>query len=237
MTAPLPEPVFNADARIEILRVGESQEPVLVVDDVLTNPDTLIDYAAQARFDLPPPASRYPGLVAQLPGSYRTQAAELLRSPMAGTFGAPPNFRAGHYGFFGLATLAPQVMEPAQAAPHIDSHRLNSFATVHYLSRSPFGGTAFFRHKATGYEVVTPIRSDGYRRLRRQELEEHKDRALDAIPDLYEEIAYVEAVFNRLIFYRAGLFHSAVLKNSAGLNDDPRAGRLTANMFFNTEGL
>jgi hypothetical protein len=237
MTAALPDPVFNPDARIELLQVGNNQEAVLVIDDVLVNPDILIEHAARASFSLPPEASRYPGLVAQLPDSYRLSLAEVLRGLMARTFNTHPQFRPPNYGFFGLATVPPQALTPAQTAPHIDSHRLNSFATVHYISRSPYGGTAFFRHKATGHEVITPIRSDGYRRLRRQELEERKDQPLDAILNLYEEIAYVEAVFNRLIFYKAGLFHSARLENSAGLNDDPRTGRLTANMFFNTDGL
>ena len=42
---------------------------------------------------------------------------------------------------------------------------------------------------------------------------------------------------HRLIFYRAGLFHSACLTASVDLSGTPRTGRLTANMFFNTEGL
>lgn len=237
MTAALPDPIFNPDARIDVLRAGKTQEAIVVIDDVLLNPDVMIDYAARAAFALPPATSRYPGLVAQLPDSYRASLAEVLRGLMARTFETHPHFRPANYGFFGLATVPPQTMTPAQAAPHIDSHRLNSFATVHYLSHSPYGGTAFFRHKATDHEVITPIRSDGYRRLRRQELEERKDQQLDAILDLYEEIAYVEAVFNRLVFYKAGLFHSARLENTEGLTDDPRTGRLTANMFFNTEGL
>lgn len=237
MTTHLPDLVFNADARIEILRVGDSEEPVVVVDNVLVDPDALIEHAAQAAFDLPPAASRYPGLVAPLPDTYRNQVAQLLLGPMAGSFGVNPGFRPPSYGFFGLATVGPEAMTPAQAAPHIDSHRLNSFATVHYLSPAAFGGTAFYRHKATGYEVVTPIRSDGYRRLRRQELEAHKDRPLEEVRQLYEEIAHVEARFNRLIFYRAGLFHSACLTAGVDLGNTPRTGRLTANMFFNTEGL
>jgi hypothetical protein len=237
MTAAPPDPVFNPDARIEVLRAGNTQEAIIVIDDVLLNPDSLIEYAAQARFALPPATSRYPGLVAQLPDSYRVSLAEVLRGLMARTFDTHPQFRPTNYGFFGLATVQPQAMTPAQAAPHIDSHRLNSFATVHYLSPTLYGGTAFFRHKATGHEVITPIRSDGYRRLRRQELEERKDQQLDAVRDLYDEIAHVDAAFNRLIFYRAGLFHSARLENASGLTDDPRTGRLTANMFFNTEGL
>ncbi len=237
MTAALPEPDFNPNASVEFLSVGADQEPVVVIDNVLLNPDVMIEYAAQASFGLPPETSRYPGLVAPLPDSYRIQISELLRRPMTGTFGVHPSFRPANYGFFGLATTLPKDMLAAQTAPHIDSHRLNSFATVHYLSRNPFGGTAFFRHKATGYEVVTPIRSDGYRRKRRQELDEYKDRPLADILDLYEEIAYVEATFNRLVFYRANLFHSARMENNSNLSDDPRKGRLTANMFLNTEGL
>ena len=35
-----------------------------------------------------------------------------------------------------------------------------------------------------------------------------------AIRDLYEEIGYVEAKFNRLILYRSGLLHSARMGDS-----------------------
>jgi len=222
-----PRPVF------ERLTIG-NDNVVLVVDDALLNPEILVTYAERALFGPPPPKSFYPGLVTSLPSEYLQLMLREMRQTMAQLFGMNPSSPAPTYGFFGLATVATGDFTPAQRAPHTDSFRLNSFASVHYLSHKAFGGTAFYRHKATGCELVTPIRSEKYMRTRRQELAEQPASPIEA---LYDEIGYVEAKFNRLLFYRAGQLHRSRLNSNAPLTTDPKTGRLTANLFFNTEGL
>jgi len=228
----LPALQLNPNPPFERRTVGKDNNIVLVVDDALLNPDVILAYAQNAPFSAPPQKSFYPGLVAPLPPEYLQLVMREMRQMMVQLFGMNPSSPAPSYGFFGLATIATEDFTPAQRAPHTDSFRLNSFASVHYLSHAPFGGTAFYRHKATGCELVTPIRSEKYLRARRQELAE---QPASAVETLYEEIDYVEAKFNRLVFYRAGQLHRSRL-NGAPLTTDPKTGRLTANLFSNTEG-
>ncbi len=232
----LPALELNPRPAFERRAIGNDNNIVLVVDDALLNPEVLVASAERAAFDAPPPKSFYPGLTAPAPAPYLEMIASEMRLMMTQLFGMKPASPAQTYGFFGLATIATDAFSPAQRAPHTDSFRLNSFASVHYLSHAPFGGTAFYRHKATGCELVTPIRSDKYMRTRRQELAELDGQPASAIDGLYEEIGYVEAKFNRLVFYRAGQLHRSRLDETP-LTTDPKTGRLTANMFFNTEGL
>jgi hypothetical protein len=50
--------------------------------------------------------------------------------------------------------------------------------------------------------------------------------------DLYQEVARVEAKFNRMLIYRSRVLHSANVNIAKGLSSDPRIGRLTANTFL-----
>ena len=49
--------------------------------------------------------------------------------------------------------------------------------------------------------------------------------------ELFEQIGAVEAVPDRLIIYQGSLLHSGIIPPAMKLSDDPREGRLTANIF------
>ncbi|ESQ91227.1 hypothetical protein ABAC460_06595 [Asticcacaulis sp. AC460] len=225
---------LNPTPRIDIHTFGQDNQ-VLVVEDALANPEDLLASAHRDSFGAPPPNSWYPGLVATLPDTYLNLLLRELRRPMAKVFDMPPDQRSAYYGFFGLATVRPDQMAPNQVAPHTDTSRLHSFATVHYLSQDHPGGTSFYRHKSTGLELITPSVSAKFAFFRRQELAQCEGQPLSAVEDLYEEIFHIEPKFNRLILYRAGQIHRSKLKPGAALSSDPATGRLTANTFFNTE--
>lgn len=233
MTEPsLPRLSLNRDARIEVWRIGEEKQPVFVVDNALLGADELLAYAAALPFGPPADNSLYPGLNAHLPANYIPTLLPALQRPLTQLFGMikPPQRQ---FGFFGLTTRPPQAMATRQALPHTDSANLHSFATVHFLN-GLFGGTAFYRHKATGCETVTPTRSNLFNAKRSREIEEAGDGADGLLERYYEEIAYAEPMFNRLILYRATQLHSARLENATALSHHPRTGRLTANTFYNT---
>jgi Family of unknown function (DUF6445) len=231
----LPALELNTQPRFEHRLIGNEQNTVLIVDDALSNPDVLLAFAEAATFGPPPPKSRYPGLVALLPESYVKLLRWEMQQPFRSLYGVNHVAPAPVYGFFGIATVPTAEFAASQTAPHTDTVRLDSFASVHYLSQTSFGGTAFYRHKATGFEVISPIRSDKYARVRREELAKMEGQPPLAVEGLYEEIAYIEPVFNRLVLYRAGQLHRSRLNSDAALTDNPRTGRLTANLFFNTD--
>ena len=57
-------------------------------------------------------------------------------------------------------------------------------------------------------------------------------RYMSGDDNLFEEIARVDAKFNRMIVYRSRVLHSGSVNPQSGLSRDPRAGRLTANVFL-----
>jgi hypothetical protein len=234
--ADIPGLVLNPNAKIDVWKIGHEQQPVFIVDQALIDAEAMVEFAcASATFGPPPLTSSYPGLIAQLPGNYRPNILAALRRPLEGLFGDTPGPRVTSYGFYGLATVPHAAMTPVQLIPHVDAVRMHAYATIHFLSAAHYGGTAFYRHSATGLEVITPAKGQVGYQIRATELEAHEGRPQSELQALYEEIAYIEPVFNRLILYRASQLHSARMAGVDTLPDDPRTGRLTANLFVNTE--
>jgi hypothetical protein len=49
--------------------------------------------------------------------------------------------------------------------------------------------------------------------------------------DFFEQIGAVEAVPDRMIIYQGSLLHSGIIPKASNFSEDPREGRLTANIF------
>ena len=227
---------LNPNAKINIWKIGHEQQPIFIVDQALIDAEAMVAFAcARTSFGPPAPESHYPGRIAPLPDSYRPNILAELGRALEVVFGHPPGVGKESHGFYGLANIPHAAMTPDQLIPHADAVHPHAYATVHFLNATDYGGTAFYRHKATGLEVVTPARSEASFQIRAVELEAHKGRPPSELQALYEEIAYVEPVFNRLILYRASQLHSAKMTGVDYLPEDPRTGRLTANLFVNTE--
>jgi hypothetical protein len=109
------------------------------------------------------------------------------------------------------------------------------FAVLHYLCLPDRGGTAFYRHRATGFEVLTAERQAEYAAHRKEELKREVDD-LDYIRGDHKHFAQTaafESRFNRVIVYRSRTLHSGQIPQGADLSQNPRDGRLTANIFVN----
>jgi hypothetical protein len=134
---------------------------------------------------------------------------------------------------FSIVTTAPEALKSTQRVPHVDTFDPLQFAFLHYLCDTRFGGTAFYRQRSTGFETVTPERASKYAGAR--------DAALADAPDAsdyirsntvdYEQTAAFGARFDRLLIYRSRILHSGHIPPDMPRIADPRAGRLTANIF------
>ncbi|ESQ90592.1 hypothetical protein ABAC460_08880 [Asticcacaulis sp. AC460] len=223
---------LNTAARLEIRRIGREQQPVVIIDDVFTNPEVLVEAARTSVFERPK-HTRYPGLNAPLPDTYAATVVPALRHLMTTVFEIPEKLRMTQFGFLALATLGPEALEPVQKIPHQDTPEHNRLASVHYLCE-PGGGTGFFRHRATGYEAVTPEQRTHYVATVSEELEAGGSgltRHVSADTPYFELIDWVPAAFNRLVLYRSNALHSALI-DGVPLSEDPATGRLTANLFL-----
>lgn len=221
---------------MKVLRVGAERQPVVVIDSVLRNPQAMVDFAAE-RLSFGEDGvegGAYPGIGAPAPLDYARPLAGVLDRTIRDVFGIGDAALTQARCRMSLVTRPPSELIPLQRIPHIDTTDDRQFALLHYFCAESFGGTAFFRHRATGYETVGVDRAQQYRAVREDELRDTPPPAayFDRDTATYERIGEVAAHFNRLVIYRSCLLHSGLIGNIGRLSDDPRHGRLTANIFL-----
>jgi hypothetical protein len=223
---------INPTARVQLRHYGEEQNPLLVIDDVLLNPDDLVDIAAATPFSTPD-STYYPGVNAPLPPAYLETLLPIVQPSLMRAFGIGDG-RLISRAFFALSTKSPDEMVALQKIPHYDQPDPRCLAMVHYLARDQGGGTGFFRHTPTGFESIDATRRESYMAQVAKEVMVLGDRLTGYTgPDTpnYELLETVEPRFNRLVIYRSHVLHCALF-DGARLTGDPRTGRLTANSFL-----
>ena len=222
---------LSRQLRLSLDHVGDEREPVLLIDGLLDRPERLVDAAADTPFaPAYGPAGGYPGLRAAAPLDYVEAVVRALTAPIAEAFGLGAVRPARAECNFSLVTLPPDALVAAQRVPHIDTVDPRQLAILHYLCAPRFGGTSFFRHRVTGYEVLTAERLPAYDAARVTEAE-----GTGYVADggrWFARTGGVEAAYNRLVVYRSCLLHSGRILAPEALSPDPRHGRLTANIFL-----
>lgn len=227
---------LNPQLRVAAGRVGPENEPVLIVEDLLREPQALVEYAAhEVSFE---PAwtdhGGYPGLRAPAPLNYVQTLARALAPTIEQAFGLSGVALARADCWLSLVTLPPERLTPLQRIPHIDTVDPLRFALLHYLCPPGSGGTAFYRHRATGLQTLAADREADYLARRDRELETLALPPGYLLGDssAYERTALVEDRFNRLVIYRSRHLHCAQIPEGFAFSGDPREGRLTANVFL-----
>lgn len=219
--------------RLHRYEIGAEKAPLLVIDNVVADPDRLVYKAGRSEFS--PQGEYFPGVRARAPAAYDRFLAELLAPLLREHFGMQPARFAFPMCHYSLVTTPAEGLAFLQRVPHIDSVEANGLATVHYLFHGEWGGTAFYRHRATGFEVVDVSRRDTYFARLAEE-----SRGADApkpgyIGDdtpLFEHIGQVEPAFNRMAVYRRNSLHSGRIDDACVPPADPLAGRLSINSFI-----
>ncbi|MBB5715202.1 DUF6445 family protein [Sphingomonas aerophila] len=221
---------FAPGARLSARLIGADHEPLLHAEAAFANPDELVELAATAIFSPAfGPAGGYPGLRAALPNEYIQAVVNVLTRPLAEAFALGPIRPISAQGAFSIVTLPENALAAPQRAPHVDSVNPMQFAILHYLCDSSFGGTAFYRHRATGFEKLNESRLPGYNAIRSAE-GAPTGYVGDGSP-WFEQIGQVSAAMNRLVAYRSCVLHSGQIPSPELLTENPRHGRLTANVF------
>lgn len=223
----------HPDIRISKLSIGAEGAPLLVIDNLVSDPDRLVRKAATSHFVAQ--SSSFPGIRAPASLSYRHFLEATLNPLLAECFGLQPgrfSFPMCHYS---LVTLPPEKLSFLQRVPHVDSVHGDGLATVHYLFHGPWGGTAFYRHRQSGFECIDPSRRDSYYRSLEQESRRSDatgDGYIDNDTTLFERVARVEGAFNRMLVYRRNSLHSASIDNARIPPADTLSGRLSINTFI-----
>ena len=134
---------------------------------------------------------------------------------------------------FSIVTKLPSELSEPQRAPHFDSTDQKYLAILHYLRVPEGSGTAFFRQRATQIERVTKANVDAF--MQRFSIETTLTAPdsgyIHGSNQFYEQIGAVEGVVDRLVIYQGSLLHSGIIPPGMSFSEDPREGRLTANIF------
>jgi hypothetical protein len=223
----------HPDLQIQKLAIGREQAPLLVVDHLTANADQLVEQAASKVFtDVP---GYFPGIRAKAPLTFQQFVIDTLRDSIAETFdinASKLHFTNCH---FSLVTQPGDRLVLLQRIPHIDSMLSSELALMYYLFKSDLGGTAFYRHRSTGFEYVNVERNDEYcQRVSAEMNGPDSPRAGYITTDtpLFEQISSQEGRFNRLLIYRRNSLHSSNLTGQFVPDTNPRTGRLSINGFL-----
>ncbi|MDG2534073.1 DUF6445 family protein [Sphingomonas sp. HITSZ_GF] len=222
---------LNARPAARLSHLGREGEPLLCLDGLMRDAAALVDYAAtQAAFaPVHGPAGGYPGIRAPAPLDYVEAVVRALDPVVRDAFGLGAVRLGRAECNFSLVTLPPGDLVAAQRVPHIDTSDPLHFAFLHYLCGPEQGGTAFYRHRATGFEAITPEREAHYQAVRATEPPPAPGYIRGDTPE-FEQIAAADAAFDRLLVYRSRQLHSGLVAGAGA--PDPRTGRLTANIFL-----
>ncbi len=216
---------------IRIETIGAEAQPLVILDDFAPDADALRGHAATA--DFVPARHHYPGVRAALPPSYLDAQLPVIAAAAAEAFGRTGRVAVIDASFSIVSTPA-DALAMAQRLPHIDAFTPDRIALVHYLFPEGGDGTAFYRHRATGFETIDEARRDIFFAISTPNCATAPAAARLCCGDtpLFECIRSEPARYNRALLYRSSNLHSGAIGPDAGLSPDPGAGRLTVTAFL-----
>lgn len=224
-------------ATTTLMRIGREQRPVVVIDDLAPDPDRLRRYAAEAGFG--PARHQYPGVRAALPDWYWPDARDAVAEAFAMIVGRNADV-AVIDASYSIVTTPRSSLTVGQRLPHCDAHAAEQIALVHFLTAADEGGgTAFYRHRSTGFETIDARRRavfDGQLDAELRYGGPPPAEFIGADDRRFERIAIVEARYNRALLYLGMSLHSGAIPSGASLSPDPVHGRLTITGFLAAAG-
>lgn len=228
---------INKDLTVQSIFVGNEGQKIIIADNLLENPHGMVDFAAQnenyERYT--GHCNFYPGIKLPAPKQYSDALMALIKPVLVNEYeGISADWEMNKADCaISLITIKPENLRKVQLTPHFDSANTYQFAILLYLCDDSHGGTAFYRHNATGYETITQDTRRNFEDHYFKEIEEKPQRReyFTESDEHFTRIGLVDAKFNRMIIYRSCLLHSPYINSAHSINSNPRAGRLTVNSF------
>ena len=220
------------DPKVHVRKMGREGEPLVLIDGFSGMAGDLLQAGRAAVYQHA--GAAYPGIRSWADPSYLDVRRDLMMQIMQQVFGFTKGVRLDA-STFSLVTRAEPELSPLQRIPHYDHASGEVIAIMHYLLGPESGGTAFYRHRRTGFETITPAREATYNAALAADEREHGMPPAcycHGDTDWFEIIDEVEAQPDRLVLYRGRQLHSGVIPDPAALSSDPCDGRLTINMFL-----
>jgi hypothetical protein len=230
MSSEMPEK--STQPTVQIDYIGESHQPVIVIDNLMQDAKSWVNYAASG-VAYQANSQFYPGVRSPAPQAYGNKLYAAIEKVVLDTFGWKGiEITACD---FSLVTRSPRDLMPIQRVPHVDFMDLDGLAVLHYLCKPEHGGTSFYRHRSTGYELIIADNVNQFVVKANEEVKElgiPSEGYFDDSNAQFERIARYESQFNRLLIYRGSLLHSANPPDDFVPDMNPASGRLTVNTFL-----
>lgn len=217
-------------SKYTVQRVGNCRQPVVIIDDFHSEMGRLREAAAEETFVKLGPY--YPGLQAPADPRHLQPVGAILTDIFKQVFGVETGVKLVQCSY-SMVTTQPEALAPIQRLPHVDTTDPGRIALLHYLSGEDTGGTAFYRHRATGTEVLNDADFATYKHALEAE-GEPKSGYMCGSDGRFEMIGHVAAKPNRAVLYRSQLLHSGMIPEDLPFSQNPAQARLTLNSFFQT---
>ena len=226
---------LHRDISIRTMRFGHEQAPLMVIDSFVTDPDVLVSAARGLPFRLTPRS--FPGIRALAPTDYRQLLTDMngIGRRLVEFFELDAGALRLSMCHFSIVMTHPSELLPIQRVPHVDSVRYDGLATIHYLFHANLGGTAFYRHRATGFEFVDETREEKYVAALQAEFQGSDSPGpayINGDTPLFERIKAQDGVFNRMLVYRRNSLHAGSIAPNFVPDPNPATGRLSINSFI-----
>jgi hypothetical protein len=225
---------LHPDFSYRVDLVGDEQQPVLVIENFLSDSLIAVECVTHAQFKSAD--AFYPGVRAPAPEVYLQTIYRNLKRIIYTTFSINDSMVRRVFSDYSIVTTPPNQLSLMQCLPHYDSLIATELAAVHYLCDGDKGGTSFYRHRDTGFEYVDQNRSAIYKEKLTDGINStpYRQAYMNGSNHLFEQIASYEAVFNRMIIYRCTSLHSGNIAPDFSFDANPLKGRLTINTFIGT---
>lgn len=230
------------DMAAEIVEVAGTT--ALILDNVYRDPDYVRGLALSLNYHRA--AGAYPGYFAFVSIS-SDPLREIVDSVLEERLGHELTFTPFYQDDLAFAVITKRGDElvPGQRLPHFDD--FCDYAGLVYLNppEQSAGGTAFWRHRATGLELarnapgsaslVAKFGVSDERELAKRLLSEGVPAGTGYVTDSTETWELTQTIpmkYNRFVFYNANIFHSP-LYDERDFGEELNARRLTQNLYFN----
>jgi hypothetical protein len=227
--------MLNPQASVKLVMIGKEKQPLFVVDDLILQPERLVDFACDENTGFSEDETDfYPGVRKLLPQDYSGLISQFSHSLLLSYLDATQNMGISiTLSALSITQQNPESLIPIQCIPHFDTCDIQQWAVVHFLCTQKYGGTGFFRHRQSGFETITQDRKKRYTRILTDEAHTKglpPASYLQGDNELFEQTYSIESKFNRALFYPSNILHSGLVKHWKSHNI--RSSRLTANCFL-----
>ncbi len=220
---------------ITVQTIGHEQLQIVIIENFAADPEALRRHATTAA--AAPDELYYPGIKLVVLPDYFGALQPVIATILRKVFG----FSTGMHvlgASYSIACTPPHLLSVEQRMPHVDALDPARMAIMHYLGPGDVYGTAFYRHRSSGFETITEARSAAYFASLNADLRTHGEPPRAYIcgdTPIFEQTACVEGRFNRAVIYRSQLLHSGAIPAGHSLSADPQTGRLTIASFLLAE--